>query len=35
VILFQTAQLMRLQQKERGLHSGKERGAEDQERDAD
>ena len=30
MILFEAAQLMRLQQRERCLHSGKQRGAEDQ-----
>jgi len=30
MIFFQTAQLMRLPQKERCFHSGKQRGAEDQ-----
>ena len=34
MILLKAAQLMRLQQRERCLNSGKQRGAEDQNRDA-
>jgi hypothetical protein len=33
VVLLQSPQLMRFQQKERRFHSGKKRGAEDQNRD--